>query len=235
MAQIIRKEKKKYYPIIAPPVFDKQEIGEIPLYDLNECIGRTLSLNLITLINDPKKQNVNIKFEITNIDGQKALTEVIGYHIVQSSVRRMIKRKKIRIDDSFAVKTNDSKSVRIKPFLITAGFIRRSALRGLRENLRDIITKDVSKMSYEDLIVGLISRKFQNELRSRLNKIYPLAVCEIRAMEIEKEKKGATEQKKKKKERKGEPKKVKEAEEEKVKEEKETKKEDKEKAEEKNL
>lgn len=187
--KLVRKTKKKFYPVIAPKIFNEQELGEIPLYDLRDAIGRTLKFNLMTLTNDPKKQHINISFQINNVDDQKAKTEVIGYTIIPSSIRRRIKRKKIRIDDSFVVKTKDNKLVRIKPFLITAGFARSSALKGLKYNLRSILTKDIAKIDYNDLVKELISYRLQKELREKLKKIYPLAVCEIRVMEIEKEKK----------------------------------------------
>ena len=233
MAEAIVKGKKKFYQIIAPELFNKQEIGEVPLYEINDALGRTIEVNLLALTNDPKRQNTNIHFRISGNDGQRLMTEVTGYKIAANSVRRMMKRKKIRIDDSIVVKTNDNRAVRIKPFLITAGFARSAALRGLSKNLRDVLTKNAAKLSYDSLIKDIISRKFQSELREQLKKIYPLAVCEIRSMEIEKEKKGLMEQKKKKKERRGEHKEVKETEEKKVKEEKEDKKESKENAEEK--
>ncbi len=217
---IIRKGKKIFYPIIAPKLFDEQELGEIPLYDLRESIGRTLKLNLMALTNDPKRQNVNISFQISSVDGQRARTEIIGYNLTPNSIRRMVKRKKIRLDDSFVVKTSDNKLIRIKPFLVTAGLARSGALKGLQRNLRIILTKNIAKMNYETFLNELISYRLENDLRAQLKKTYPLVVCKIRAMEIEKEKKKEEEEEVKKKEIKKEKVEKKEKTEKKVKEEK---------------
>jgi len=193
----IRKTKKKFYPVIAPMLFNEQELGEIPLYDLREAVGRTLNANLMTLTNNPKQQNINLHFRIISTDGQKALTEITGFNIIPSSIRRMIKRKKIRIDDSFVVKTDDNISVRIKPLLITRGFARSSAKKGLNKMLRDTLKKNISKINYETLLKEIISHRLQRDLKEKLKKTYPLIICEIRAMEIEKEKKEVKEEKEK--------------------------------------
>lgn len=203
MVEVIRKErKKKFYQIIAPNIFNEEELGEIPLYDLNDAIGRTLTLNLMALTNDPKKQNTTISFRINAVDGQRAKTEVISYNIIPSSIRRMIKRGKIIINDSIVVKTKDDKLIRIKSFLVTIALARSSALKGLKKNLRSILTKDIAGMDYDALLKELISHRLQTDLREQLKKIYPLAVCEIRAIEIEKEKKEFEEEGKKEEEKK---------------------------------
>lgn len=232
MVEAIVKSKKKFYSIITPELFNKQEIGEIPLYEINDAIGRTIEVNLLTLTNDPKRQNTKIHFKITSTDGQRLLTEITGYKIVSNSIRRMMKKRKIRLDDSFVVKTSDNKLVRVKPFLITAGFARSAALAGLFKNLREVLTKEIAKMNYDVLVKELIMHKLQSSLREQLKKTYPLAVCEIRSMEIEEEKKEVKEQKKKKERKKNiEHKEIKETEEKKVKGEKENKKEEKKKEE----
>lgn len=194
--KVIRRGKKRFYPILAPRIFNEQEIGEAHLYDLREAIGRRVKLNLMALTNDPKKQRINISFEITSVDGEKARAEVIGYNISPSAMRRMVRRKKIRMDDSFVVKTNDNKLVRIKPFLVTGGLARSSALKGLKRRLREVLTKNIAKMSYEFFLKELISHRLQSDLRAQLKKTYPLAICEIRAIEIEKEKKREVEEEK---------------------------------------
>ena len=192
---ILKKGKKKFYPIAAPALFNEEELGEVPLYDLKDAIGRRVKVNLMTLTNDPKRQNINLTFQINAVDEQKARTEIIGYHLVPSSIRRMVKRGKIRMDDSFIVETNDKRLVRIKPFMVTAGLARSAALKSLGRKTRSILKKNIAKMSYEDFIKELISNRLQNDLREQLKKTYPLAVCQIRAMEVEKEKKGETTEK----------------------------------------
>src|SRR3989344_6104779 len=192
---ILKKGKKKFYPIAAPGLFNEEELGEVPLYDLKDAIGRRVKVNLMTLTNDPKRQNINLTFQINAVDEQKARTEIIGYHLVPSSIRRMVKRGKIRMDDSFIVETNDKRLVRIKPFMVTAGLARSAALKSLGRKTRSILKKNIAKMSYEDFIKELISNRLQNDLREQLKKTYPLAVCQIRAMEVEKEKKGETTEK----------------------------------------
>ena len=82
----------------------------------------------------------------------------------------MMKRRKIRLDDSFLVKTLDNKTVRMKPFLITAGFARSGATTSIRRALRAALTKSISQMSYDTLVRELISKNLQYDLKSKLKK-----------------------------------------------------------------
>ena len=47
------------------------------------------------------------------------------------------------------------------------------------------IVKTIKKMTYDEIINDLISRKMQDIMRANFNKIYPLKVCEIRYLGVE--------------------------------------------------
>ena len=176
--------KKEWYPIIAPKVFQNAVLGETTVYEPQQMIGKGLTISLMSLTNDSKRQNININFEVVDVQDGKGLANVVGYGMVQSSIRRLMRRNIERIDMSFSCKTSDNKDLRVKPLLITRSATIGSVVAKIRRITQDFITKYIGSASYDSLINDLVTQKLQSSLRKELNKIYPLRVCEIRSMEI---------------------------------------------------
>ena len=176
--------KKEWYPILAPKMFGNTILGETCVYEPEQMIGKGITQSLMNLTNDVKRQNVNINFKVFDVQNGKAFTNVIGYHMVQSSIKRLVRRNIEKIDMSFSCKTSDNKTLQIKPLLITRSATIGSVAAKMRRIAQDFLVKYISLISYDNLISDLVTHKMQNELRKELNKIYPLRVCEIRSMEI---------------------------------------------------
>lgn len=186
----IKVKKKQWVEIVAPKVFNEKVIGESPMVDPAKLIGRPVLVNMMALTNDPKKQNVSLKFTISFIGDNKAKTKSYGYYLSVSFLRRLMRRATTRIDDSFLVETGDKLKVRVKPFMLTRKKVPGSIATALRAETRRYVAKQLSKTPYEQVIGAAAFHKFQRSLSSHLKRIYPLKTCEIRAMYIEKEKKG---------------------------------------------
>ena len=183
--QITKLKKKQWYPIIAPKQFDNIVIGETLVYEPSQMVGKTLSHSLMNLINDNKRQNVNIHFKVVEIDDNKAKTNVMGYEIVPSTVKRFVRRDSLKMDISFTCETADNVLLRIKPLIVTKSDVKGSVAAKLRNSAISFLIKTIKKMGYDEIINDLITRKLQNSMKENLNKIYPLKTCEIRYLGIE--------------------------------------------------
>ena len=176
--------KKEWYPIIAPKIFRGAVLGETPVYEPDKMIGKSMSENLMNLTNDVKKQNIKVVFEIVNVENNRALTEITGYKMVPSSVKRLVRRNIEKVDMSFSCSTSDNKKIRIKPLIITRFAVSSSVGAKIRKNAEEFITKYVQGITYDNLANDLITHNLQDSLRAGLNKVYPLRVCEIRSMYV---------------------------------------------------
>ena len=176
--------KKEWYPIIAPKIFREAVIGETVVYDPDKMIGKSMSENLMNLTNDVKKQNMKVVFEVVSVENNRALTEITGYKMVPSSIKRLVRRNIEKIDMSFPCSTSDKKNLRVKPLIIARSAVSSSVGAKLRRNAEDFITKYVQGISYDNLANDLITHKLQDLLRANLNKVYPLRICEIRSMYV---------------------------------------------------
>lgn len=180
------KKKKKWCQVLAPSVMNNIILGETLIYAPTQMLSRTLQSNLMNLTGDMKKQHINIKFKVIEVKGDTAITEPIVFEIVPTSVKRLVRRGRDRIDDSMLCITKDNRAVRIKPMLLTKTNSVTSKLKLLRKNMKAFLKPYVRRRDYMDLFVELIDHKLQNELRSYLKKIYPLKSCEIRYFNAQK-------------------------------------------------
>lgn len=193
MAEVKKKttkaRKKNWFQIVAPTFFREALLGETTAYEQKELVGKVLRVNLMTLSNDIKKQNINIMFKINSVQGDKASTEVIGYEIIPASVRRFGGKGRKRVDMAFVCETQNKIDVRIKPILLIKTTTKGSIASALRQETIMFIKSNVKKMTYEELINSVIAHKLQSALKDALRKIYPLRVCEVRGLSIEKKQK----------------------------------------------
>jgi len=182
-------KKKKWVQILSPALFRNELIGEIPVTEPKFLIKRAVSVNLMGLTRDMKKQNTSIKFIITNIKGDKAITEFYGYYLNATSIKRLVRRGKEKIGLTIICKTSDNKKIRIMPLIIPYSKVKGSVATAFKKNAADYLTSYTAKTTFENIIKDLISNKLQRELKAVLKKVYPIRILEIAKLHIESEKK----------------------------------------------
>ena len=181
--EILKKKKKKWYEILASSEFNQATIGETLAADDNSLINRTVELNLANITNDSKMQNVNVKFKVKEVKNGKANTELIRYELLPTYIRRVVKPKKEKIDDSFLLETQDNIKIRLKPLFLTKTLTKNSILSTLRKVSKEFLENYCKKNDYSNLIKDLVEHNIQKEIKNILKRIYSLSVCEIRLME----------------------------------------------------
>ncbi len=75
-SQASSKGKKKWYSIVAPARFDNKPLGDSLVYEPEELIGKRVKVNLMNLTGEIKKQNMSIKFKVTEIKDAMGSAEV---------------------------------------------------------------------------------------------------------------------------------------------------------------
>jgi len=181
--EILKKKKKKWYGILASPEFNNIEIGETLADSEESLIGRSLEVNLANITNDPKSQNIKIKFKINQVKGNEAYTEVYRYELSSTYIKRVVKPTKNKVDDSILFATKDNIKIRIKPLFLTKALVKKSILTMLRIKSREYLQNYFKENEYKKLIQDLVSHNIQKDLKNILKKIYPLNTAEIRLMQ----------------------------------------------------
>jgi len=176
-------KQKKWYRVVSPQMFGARDIGETIASDESLLIGRTVKVSLAAITGDMKKQSTSAIFEIDRIEGGNAATSVKRLEISPSSIRRMMRKGKDRIDLSIVCATKDNLAVRVKPFLVTRGKVGNSILTSIRKLVDAVLRNEINKVGYEALVREVVSGNLQRKIRQRANRIYPLRTVEIRSVE----------------------------------------------------
>jgi len=178
--------KKAWYSIIAPKLFNEQIIGEIFVANPASAVGRMVPINLMNLLGDMRRQNTNMLFKIDRITENKLYTRVVGYEMLPSSIKRIVKRAKKKIDYCFSTVTEDGYQVKLKIVMITKNSTTALTLTDLRKSCKETLVRVLGKMPYGMLLEELVQYRMQLKLKKSLSRVYPLRACEIRSMRIEK-------------------------------------------------
>ena len=184
----IKVKKKHWFKVIAPKAFDEQVLGETYVAEAGLMKDKSISLNLKCFAYRMSKQNISVGFKVNEIKENKAYCTLIKYNLLQASVKRLASRGKEKIIDSFVVKSQDGKNVRIKFILITTGKVSNSSLTAIRNALRVQASNMLAGIDYEDILLQTITYKIQPKLKRSLAKIYPLRACAIKELYIEQRK-----------------------------------------------
>ena len=152
----------------------------------------------MTITNDVKKQNINVQFEVTKIDQDKGHTTLKGYRILNSHIKRLVRRERSKIDDSFLARSKDNKIVRFKPLLISRTNAPRSVCTNIRIQAREVLREYSKTATVDQMFSDLFSGKIQRMMKEKLGKQFPLRVTDVRSLYIETKKKYAHLQKSKK-------------------------------------
>jgi ribosomal protein S3AE len=173
------KKKKRFYDV-EMPIINKQT--QILAYDISELEGKFIKYDLTRIL---RGKSILIQFKVSVKENQ-AVASPKGILIMSYFLRRMIRKGTDYVEDSFLADCKDA-SLKIKPFLITRRKVSRRVRRGLREKAREEIKKYLKDKSSARIFEEILKNKMQKELSLILKKIYPLSLCEIKSLEIEKE------------------------------------------------
>jgi small subunit ribosomal protein S3Ae len=181
-------KKKKWYEIIAPPSFSEKILGETNVESPSQLLGKVISVNMMNVIGSARKQNFRMKFVVTEVADNKGKTKPIVIEMLNSSIRRLIKAGKERIDVSFTARSKDGILLRFKPLIVTKDKASNSVLADIQKRLKEFITEFSSGQEYESIFVSVAQSALQKELKVALDKVYPVKLVEIRVIEVEKNK-----------------------------------------------
>lgn len=172
--------KRKFFEVSVPLISTKAHVYG---YDVSEFEGKTI---LIDLTRNLKGKNLELKAKMNIVDNKIESTP-ISLALVQSYVRRMMRKGTDYIEDSFSVECKDG-TLRIKPFIIT----RKKVSRAIRNDIRTITQKHIQAhckiREINEIFGDIMANKLQKDISIKAKKIYPLSLCEIRVAEIEKKK-----------------------------------------------
>ncbi|RLG87463.1 MAG: 30S ribosomal protein S3ae [Thermoprotei archaeon] len=170
---------KKWYTVVAPPVFGSIPIALTPADEPWKLLGRVVETTLFDLTGDITQVHVHLFFQIYKVEGEQAYTRFKGHELARDYVRSLTRRKSSKITAIVNVETKDGYRLRITGITWTTYRCKTSQKRAIRKIMMDLITKTAAEKTLDELIVAMIFGELPQAIFQEAKKIYPLRKVEI--------------------------------------------------------
>ncbi|RLG18859.1 hypothetical protein DRN75_00580 [Nanoarchaeota archaeon] len=176
------KKHKTWVKIKAPKVFNEVDLGETPVYENKDVIGRTVEQSVNHLLGTRAKIGQNVRFKVVNVKGDEAETQIESFFLSRIFAMQ-IPRRSSKVELVKDLKTKDNVKIRVKMFAITYGRASTTQKKVIRKMMDTQISKIILDMNFEPLILSIISGELQKGIAKSVRKIYP--VREVRVYKVE--------------------------------------------------
>ena len=172
---------KKWYEVIAPPVFGNAVLGTTPADDPRKLIGRVMETTLYDITGDFSLVHVHLYFQIIDVDEEnlKAYTRFKGHELARDYMKSFIRRKSSKVQGIYNVVTKDGYGLRITGVVLTTYRCKTSQKKAIRKIMGEIIAKRTAEMTLDELIKAMLFGQLANEIFEAAKKIYPIRKVEI--------------------------------------------------------
>jgi len=177
-------KEKSWYTIVAPSYFGEKEIGLSPSADPKYMINRTIAVPVSTFTGNFKKASSMVLFQIDNCEGKKCTTKFIGHEVSDDTIRRMVRRRRERLDIVTDVKTSDFYNIAVKLVLVADQKLTGTKRSEIRSNVVDFMGKKAAEMDLGAFANYIIGDDVYGDFVSSLKDVYPIRKIEVRKTEI---------------------------------------------------
>ena len=178
-------KNKRWFTIRAPRhPWNFKRIGETIGETDEHIMGRVYEMTQQEFSGDFTKMHVLLRFRVTDVVGQDALTTFVGHAHQSDHTRRQIRRYRGKIDDVVDVVTTDGFLVRMKPLMITERRCQTSVKQAMRAKSAEIIRSFAAKSTYSKLQEAMLGGDLETEIRNAVKAIYPCRNVVIRKSQL---------------------------------------------------
>ena len=178
-------KNKRWFTIRAPRhPWNFKRIGETIGETDDHIMGRIYEMTQQEFSGDFTKMHVLLRFRVTEVVGQDALTTFVGHAHQSDHTRRQIRRYRGKIDDVVDVVTTDGYLVRLKPLMITERRCQTSVKQAMRAKSAEIIRACAAKSNYSKLQEAMLGGELETDIRNAVKSIYPCRNVVIRKSQL---------------------------------------------------
>ena len=178
-------KNKRWFTIRAPRhPWNFKRIGETLGETDEHIMGRVYEMTQQEFSGDFTKMHVLLRFRVTEVVGQDALTTFVGHAHQSDHTRRQIRRYRGKVDDVVDVVTTDGFLVRMKPLMITERRCQTSVKQAMRAKSAEIIRSFAAKSTYSKVQEAMLGGDLETEIRNAVKAIYPCRNVVIRKSQL---------------------------------------------------
>ena len=182
MPRVAVKDKwkmKKWYKVVAPPLFESITLGTTPADEDWKLLGRVFEVTLFDITGDFSKHYVHLYFQIYDIRDTTAYTRFKGHELARDYLKSIIRRKSSKVATIVDVKTKDNYVLRVQGMVLTALRCKTSQKKAIRKELNRALLEKAKELTFDEYVKAMIFGQLANALFEAAKKIYPIRKAEV--------------------------------------------------------
>ena len=180
-----QKQQKRWYDVLAPEEFDREQLGETPADESEKVLGRTIETTLGEIRQDASETDIKLTFKINEVASDTAYTEFIKHELTRDYLRSLVRRGSSKVEAYITVLTTDDYRVQVQPVALTTKKADESQEKAIRRTMIDLVEDAASDRTFEDLIDSIVEGRLSSAIYNEAKTIYPLRRVEIAKATLE--------------------------------------------------
>ena len=181
-----QKRGKRWYTLIAPEQFDREELGETMADEPEKVNGRTIEVTLGDLTGDQGANNTKLTFKVNDVSSDSAYTEFVKHELARDYLRSLVRRGASKISASITVLTKDDYRVQLQPVAFTTKKADRSQEKAIRRVMIDFVEEAAEDRTFEELVdSAVVAGNLSSAIYGEAKTIYPLRRVEVQKLTLE--------------------------------------------------
>jgi small subunit ribosomal protein S3Ae len=176
---------KRWYTLVAPEQFDREELGETVADEPEKVYGRTIEVTLGELTDDAGANNIKLTFKVNDVASDAAYTEFVKHELTRDYLRSLVRRGASKVGATITVLTTDDYRVRLQPVAFTTKKADRSQEQAIRRIMIDLVEEAAAERTYEQLVDSVVEGRLSSAIYGEAKQIYPLRRVEVQKLTLE--------------------------------------------------
>jgi len=177
--------EKKWIIVEAPPSFGSAPVAYIPITDPSKAVGRMVETTLYDLLKqDPQHHVIKLKFQITEIVGDRAKTILNTLEYSREFLRSLVRRRSSMVDYIQDYVTKDGIKVRFQVVAFTQTRINSSRKHAIRMAAHRVLTEKTQKLTYDQLAQEIVLQKLGSDIYNEAKKVTHLRHLGIKKFKL---------------------------------------------------
>ncbi len=171
--------EKKWFKIVAPSMFGGTGVGETLALEPEQLIGRVFETTLGDLIGDFSKSHIKLYFQVSRVDGERAMTDFVGHEMVRDYIRSQVRRRVGKVDNIQSVVTQDSYKMRVSAMVTTVRRVQSTKLEEIRREMRKVIEARADGRTFDQFIHEMVLGKLSSDIYKAVKRYCPIHKVEV--------------------------------------------------------
>jgi small subunit ribosomal protein S3Ae len=180
-----QKQGKRWYTVLAPAQFDRQELGETPAEEPDQVLDRTIETTLAEISDDTSENNTKLTFQIDDVGSDAAYTQFVTHELTRDYLRSLVRRGASKVEAYVTVLTANDYRMQIQPVAFTTKKADESQEKAIRRTMIDMVEEAAEERTFEEMVDSVVQGRLSSAIYGESKTIYPLRRVEVAKATLE--------------------------------------------------